>query len=61
MNLLATMTSEELRPLGSDRNMQIQDPGSGGCGYVFMQNIRTFGQKSLYLTKIEVLIPHHAF
>ena len=27
----------------------------------FMQNIRTFGQKFLYLTKIEVLIPHHAF
>ena len=27
----------------------------------FMQNIRTFGQKFLYLTKIEILIPHHAF
>ena len=27
----------------------------------FMQNIRTFGQKFLYLTKIEVPIPHHAF
>ena len=27
----------------------------------FMQNIRTFGQKFLYLTEIEVLIPHHAF
>ena len=27
----------------------------------FTQNIRTFGQKFLYLTKIEVLIPHHAF
>ena len=25
----------------------------------FKQNIRTFGQKFLYLTKIEVLIPHH--
>ena len=25
----------------------------------FMQNVRTFGQKFLYLTKIEVLIPHH--
>ena len=27
----------------------------------FMQNIKTFGQKFLYLTKIEVLIPHRAF
>ena len=27
----------------------------------FVQNIRTFGQKLEYLTKIEVLIPHHAF
>ena len=26
----------------------------------FMQNIRTFGQKFLCLTKIEVLMPHHA-
>ena len=26
----------------------------------FMQNIRTFGPKFLYLTKIEVLVPHHA-
>ena len=26
----------------------------------FMQNIRTFGQKFLYLTKIEVIIPRHA-
>ena len=25
----------------------------------FMQNIRTFGQKFLYLTKMVVLMPHH--
>ena len=27
----------------------------------FVQNTRTFGQKFLYLTKIEVFIPHRAF
>ena len=27
----------------------------------FIQNVRTFGQKFLYLTKLEVLIPHDAF
>ena len=27
----------------------------------FMQNVRTFGQKFVYLTKVEVLIPHRAF
>ena len=25
----------------------------------FMQNIRTFGQKFLYLTNVEVFTPHH--
>ena len=25
----------------------------------FMQNVRTFGQKFLYLTFLKVLVPHH--
>ena len=42
--MLATTTSEGIRPLGSDCKMQIQDPGSGGysCGfYVKYKNFWT--------------------
>ena len=42
-----TTTSGERRTLESDRKMQIQDPGSGGCGCGFYAKDKNFVTKVL--------------